>query len=88
MRLLFCSVLALGLVGAVAGCGHMAGVCDTEDCGCGCEGGSCGIGGYGMPVESVGPSIGRPAMKPESIRKMPTGDSKLSAPPGEGMPGL
>jgi len=69
MRLLFSSVLALGLVGAVAGCGHMAGVCDTEySCGC-------GGGASAMPVDEDAPVVPTPAMKPEAIQKMPKGDS-------------
>jgi hypothetical protein len=59
MRLLRSSTLALGLIGAVAGC-HTAGVCD-----CGCDGGWGGDGHVGAVAElpAASPAYGGPVVK-------------------------
>jgi len=88
MRLLFSSILALGLVGALAGCHYTAGSCDCDGDGV-YEAASYGIhGSYGMPIEAGAPIPGTPSMKPEAIQKMPKGDNKQSAAPIEVIPGL
>lgn len=64
MRLLWKALIAVSLFGAMVGCHHTAGVCDSDcGCGCGCEGGGCGISG--------GPIDPAPAPVPMNIESAP-----------------
>jgi hypothetical protein len=93
MRRLFTSLTALGLLGAVVGCDHMAGVCDcrvgTDWC---CYNGWSHLGGpHGpLPANGVVPAGGipqGPELKPEPLKDMPKPEpAKETLPPPKPSP--
>ena len=79
MRRLFVALLALSLLGSLAGCRHIAGVCDCDHngmvgCGCGCD-----HGGAPYGISAAGPEFAGPPQGVMMGTPMPAGPQTAPA---------